>query len=162
MARKIMAFSLYRPAKSAQERDEFINKGIRRIYYDQILLQQDGWTTVKPTRPASAVGGACLIGRKVTCHRFEAIIIAFVRDEEIGDLWKAMWLEDNETFDLEADELQEAIKKYEAKESRRKAKLLSSNPTPAESNTSNSAPSKKLFGITRHSVTNNFNVEGLS
>ena len=66
MARKIMAFSLYRPTKSAQERDEFINKGIRRIYYDQILLQQDGWTTVKPTRPASAVGGACLIGRKVT------------------------------------------------------------------------------------------------
>ena len=73
-----------------------------------------------------------------------------------------MWLEDNKTFDLEADESQEAIKKYEAKESRRKAKLLSSNPTPAESNTSNSAPSKKLFGITRHSVTNNFNVEGLS
>lgn len=159
MARKIMAFSLYQPAKTAKERTEFIMKGIRRISYDPIVLQQDGWTTAKPRNPAVAVGGSVLVGRRVIWHRFEAIIIAYVRDEEIGDLWKAMWVEDHETFDLEADELQEAIKKWEAKETRRKARLITTSVTPIES-AANSAASKKASG-TRHSVTSTFNVEGI-
>jgi hypothetical protein len=42
-------------------------------------------------------------------------VIAFVHDADIGDLWKAIWVEDLATFDLEQEELEESRKKYERK-----------------------------------------------
>jgi hypothetical protein len=115
MAKKIMAYYIKRVAKTIPERLEFILEAIRRISYDPIVLEQDGWTTTKSEIPEGCSGGAYLIGRRAIWQRYEAVVIAFVRDEDIGDLWKAMWLEDNDTFDLEADELQEALQKWERK-----------------------------------------------
>ena len=45
----------------------------------------------------------------------EAVIIGFVRDEEIGDLWKIRWIDDTETADLEYGELNRGIKGWERK-----------------------------------------------
>uniref|UniRef100_A0A7S4IKF4 histone deacetylase n=1 Tax=Odontella aurita TaxID=265563 RepID=A0A7S4IKF4_9STRA len=125
MAQKIMAHSLQRRAKTVNERLKYILDGIRRITYDPTVLTQDGWTTGKAESPDGVSGGAFLIGRRVIWHRYEAIVIAFVRDDEIGDLWKAIWLEDHDTFDLEADELQEALKKWDRREQVKQKKLAS-------------------------------------
>ena len=86
------------------------------------VLNEDGWTTEKAETPEGASGGAFMIGRRVIWERYEAIIIAYVHDEDLGDLWKAMWLEDLDTFDLEADELQGAIKKWEKRAALREKK----------------------------------------
>merc|ERR1712161_123725 len=99
MAKRIMAYYLQLQGKTVVQR-----------FQD---LMEDGWTTVKADNPDSELGGAFLIGRKVIWHRYEVIIIAFVRDDEIGDLWKAMWFEDKDTFDLEADEIQEGMQRWE-------------------------------------------------
>lgn len=167
MAQKIMAYSLRRPAKTVDERLDFIMDGIRRISYDPTVLQQDGWTTVKAANPDGASGGAYLIGRRVIWHRYEAIVIAFVRDEELGDLWKAMWFEDFDTFDLEADELQEALKKWEAKEARKKARIASTKePRPlsggfcSKPQGSTTKPVKPA-GSTRFAASSNFCVDGI-
>mmetsp|Transcript_20742 Transcript_20742/g.25697 ORF Transcript_20742/g.25697 Transcript_20742/m.25697 type:complete len:1163 (-) Transcript_20742:758-4246(-) len=179
MAKKIMAFSLYRYAKTVEQRLEYIHEAIRRISYDPLVLQQDGWTTVKSPRPDGASGGAYLIGRRVIWSRYEAIVIAFVRDDEIGDLWKAMWLEDLDTFDLEADELQEAIKKWETKENRRKVKIVANRSAKSLSDGSASAvggaprvsagndgksttkPTTTINGSSRFAATKDFTVEGI-
>ena len=110
MAQRLLAHSLSQPAESVQQRREHILEAVRRISYDPTVLNEDGWTTSKAETPEGASGGAFMIGRRVMWERFEAIIIAYVHDEDLGDLWKAMWLEDLDTFDLEADELQGAIK----------------------------------------------------
>ena len=126
MAKKILAYSLSRPAKNDEERLQFLFDAVGRTSYDPVVLKQDGWTTEKAGNPEGASGGAYLIGRKITWEKYDAITIAFVHDDEIGDLWKAMWLEDHETFDLEADEMWSAIKKWEARECRKKPKQSAS------------------------------------
>jgi len=159
MARKIMAYVLQRTAPSIPARQEMILEASKRISYDPTILTQDGWTTAKADSPDGTSGGAYLIGRRVIRDRFEAIIIAYVRDEEIGDLWKALWLEDNETFDLEADELQEALKKWERK---RAMKLKRSNSGPAERGPASVQVkgSKPNMSI-RFEASRNFTVEGV-
>jgi len=129
MAQKILAYYLQRPAASVSERLQFIMDASRRISYDPAVLSQDGWTTVKSDAPDGHTGGSFLIGRRVIWHGFEAIVIAFVRDEDIGDLWKCFWIEDHDTFDLEADELQEGMKKWDKKIAKRKP--VASLPKPA-------------------------------
>lgn len=121
MAKKIMTHVLYREASSIDNRIDMIHQALQRISYDPTVLNQDGWTTEKAESPEGASGGAFLIGRRIFWQRYEAVIIAFVRDEEIGDLWKAIWLEDHDTFDVEADELQDAIKKWERRAARKDA-----------------------------------------
>jgi len=145
-----MAYSLFRPAKTADERLEHIMEADRRISYDPIVLRQDGWTTGRADHPDGASGGAYLIGRRVIWSRYEALVIAFVRDEEIGDLWKAMWLEDFETFDLEADELQSAIKKWELREARRKIKHKNGSAKPL---LSGGSPARMLANMTSKIIT---------
>ena len=115
MAKRIMAHYLQRSASSIAERLKFIEEATQRISYDPIVLKQDGWTTAKADAPDGATGGAYMIGRKILWQRTEAIVIAFVRDDGLGDLWKCIWVEDLDTFDLEADELQEGIKRWERK-----------------------------------------------
>ena len=159
MAKKIMAYSLKRPASTVEERLKYINQAVRRISYDPDVLRQDGWTTTKSDSPEGASGGSYLIGRRVIWHRYEAIIIAFVKDDEIGDLWKAMWVEDQETFDLEADELQDALTKWDKKNSSKQKKLLANRSAKA-SNSSNKALSKPV-GSVRFEATRNFTVDGI-
>lgn len=120
MAKQILAHYIQRPVASILERQKSIVEAIDRISYDPIVLNQDGWTTAKVDVPDSATGGAFMIGRKILWERFPAVVIAFVHDEGLGDLWKCMWTDDLDTFDLEADELQEGIKRWERKMAREK------------------------------------------
>lgn len=148
MAKRILAYSIECPTGSVSERLQLIMDASRRISYDPTVLTQDGWRTVKADAPDGHTGGSYLIGRRIIWHSFEAIVIAFVRDEDIGDLWKCLWTEDLDTFDLEADELQEGMKKWERKVAKRKA--ASSAPT-----TKAPRPSVR-FEASRH-----FSVEGI-
>eukprot|EP00978_Attheya_sp_CCMP212_P030461 scaffold112084_cov63-Attheya_sp.AAC.4 len=127
MAKKIMAYAVQRSAKSANERLHFVLDAVRRISHDPTVLMQDGWTTIKAQRTDGPSDGAFLIGERIIWQKYEAVVIAFVRDEDIGDLWKAIWLEDLDTFDLEADELQEGMRKWLSKDARKKAKSLNSS-----------------------------------
>lgn len=174
MAKAILTCAICRKAKDQNEKIGFIASGVRRISYDPIVLQEDGWATEKADKPVGASGGAFLIGRRLYWQKYEAIVIAFVRDDEIGDLWKAMWFEDQETFDLEADELQEALKKYETRTARKKARLdmhkpvrsLSGNTTqkkqPNETRIGIKPPSGiKLSTSSRFAATANFIVDGI-
>lgn len=132
MARKILAHSLNCPAQNDVERLEIILNAVRRTLYDPVVLKQDGWTTKKALTAEGASGGAYLIGRKIIWEKYDAIVIGFVHDDEIGDLWKAMWLEDRETFDLEADELWTAIKKWENREARKSKQQISRSTSSAD------------------------------
>jgi len=148
MAKKILAHSLQRPAKSAEHRLEFIVDAISRVSYDPAVLQQDGWTIEKVDTPQE--GEAFHIGRRIMWQRHEAIIIAFTPDETYGGLWKAAYVEDLETFDLEPGELQAAIKKWDNKQ-----KQLSKKRNAVR------APPPPPSGSTRFAATANFTVDGI-
>lgn len=150
MAKKILAYSVQRPVNTIDERQRTIEEAIKRISYDQTVLTQDGWTTRKADSPEGSVGGAFLIGRSIVWKKYDAVVIAFIRDEE-RDLWKALWTEDNETFDLEADELQEALKTWERKISRERR---SQDIVHSSSISNGQLRSKKTFSF------DNFWVEG--
>ena len=92
-----------------------IGGAIERLSIDPIVLRQDGWTTAKAKEHQGASGGAYQIGEKIWWQGYLGIVIAFVHDEDIGDLWRGVWPEDLATFDLELEELLDAKKKYERK-----------------------------------------------
>ena len=146
MAKRILAYNIQRPASSVAERLQFVMDASRRISYDPTVLNQDGWTTAKSDVPDGHTGGSYLIGRRVFWHGYEALVIAFVRDEDIGDLWKCFWIEDQDTFDLEADELQEGMKKWEKKIAKRRV--------------TNSLVSKNRPSI-RYEANRNFSISGI-
>jgi len=147
MTKKILAYNIQCPASSVTERLQLIMDASERISYDPMVLTQDGWTTVKSDVPDGHTGGSYLIGRRVIWQNFEAIVIAFVRDEDSGDLWRCLWIEDLDTFDLEADELQEGMAKWEKKVSKRKT---------------SSAPSAKASRPSiRFAANRNFSVDGI-
>jgi len=143
MAKKIMAYCLQRHAETADQRLQFILDGIRRISYDPVVLNQDGWTTKKSESAQGALGGAFLIGRRIIWQRYEALVIAFVRDEEFGCLWKAVWVEDLDTFDLEADELKDAMKKWDNKQ----AKLKRNQGSRSSGSSGSTRTFNKLFSV---------------
>jgi len=120
---------------------------VKRVTYDPCVLREDGWTTAKSRKPQGASGGAFHIGSMVHWQGYEAVVIAYVHDDEFGDLWKAMWFEGFETFDLEAGELQEARKKWE-----RRNKDKTHGPRPRSSS---------VTGSSRFSSTKTFTVEGI-
>lgn len=105
-----------------------MEKAIRRASYDPTVLRQDGWTTRKSADWQGASGGTFLIGSRIRWENSDAVVIAYVHDIDIGDLWKAVWVgadgHDFITFDLEAEELMEAKRKWE----RRQKKVISSRP----------------------------------
>jgi hypothetical protein len=114
------------PAKYA------IFETVKRCSYDPAVLREDGWTTsATAVFEGSASGGPKHIGKEVMWQGFEAAIIAYVHDNDFGDLWKGMWLDAYETFDLEAEELQEAIKKWERKNKRAESKKQQTDATSA-------------------------------
>lgn len=90
-----------------------IEDTIRRASYDPQILQEDGWTVVRTISSESATGGAFRIGDRIRYEGYEAVVIAYIHDTDIGDLWKAIWLEDFVAFDLEAEELNLARQKWE-------------------------------------------------
>ena len=79
-------------------------------------------------------------------------VIAHTPDETFGSLFKAVFVEDLECFDLEPGELQNAMKKWQMKQ-RAKARKRQANPPRS----SKPAP----LGSTRFSATANFTVEGI-
>lgn len=100
-----------------------LEKAIRRTTYDPTILRQDGWTTAKSAEKEGATGGPFLIGDIIQWENAEAVVIAYVHDHDIGDLWKAIWTGDDHddhlvTFDLEAEELFEAKRKQERRQQR--------------------------------------------
>lgn len=107
-AKKILAHADPKSVTSVQE-------AVRRISYDPVVLENDGWTTVRSSEPIGASGGPHRIGDKVFWQGYEGIVIAYVHDNDMGDLWKAMWLEELDTFDLEAEELEDARRRFERK-----------------------------------------------
>jgi hypothetical protein len=145
MAKKILAYAIRRPAESVEERLEFIINAIQRASYDPVVLHQDGWTIKKAETPEE--GEAFHIGRRIMWQRHEAIVIAFTPDETYSALWKAAYVEDLETFDLEPGELQNAARKWEMKQKKSGTKTTSDAPPPS--------------GSTRFAATANFNVDGI-
>jgi len=116
MAKKILAYALQRPAKSSEERLDFIIKAANRMNYDPIVLQQDGWTIKKADSPEGPLGGAIYIGKRVMWQKHEAVVVGYIPDETYGGLWKGVFLEDLDTFDMEPGELQRGLKKWENKQ----------------------------------------------
>mmetsp|Transcript_32047 Transcript_32047/g.66908 ORF Transcript_32047/g.66908 Transcript_32047/m.66908 type:complete len:1157 (-) Transcript_32047:327-3797(-) len=98
---------------------------VGRVGYDPAVLEQDGWVTSKSEEPEGAIGGPYLIGDMIRWQNLDAVVIAFVHDNDLGDLWKACWIEDLHTFDLEAEEVVEARKKWERRNKPSKAKNAS-------------------------------------
>jgi hypothetical protein len=150
MAQRILAYYLHRPANSVPERLKFVTDALRRISHDPNVLVQDGWTTLKSDVPDGASGGTFLIGRRVIWQKAEAIVIAFVRDEDIGDLWRCMWIDDLDTFDLEADELQDALYAWEKKVGKKK-----------NSRSSSASATRGVSHSNRFEVNRNFTVDGI-
>ena len=116
-----------------------IQEAIRRVSYDPLVLREDGWTTKKSEEPIGASGGPHRIGELVFWQGLTAVVIAYIHDNDLGDLWKATWLEDWDTFDLEAEELEDAKKRYERK---MKPKPDPSNKRPTTSK--QSAPGESM------------------
>lgn len=106
-----------------------IQAAVRRVSYDPGVLQQDGWTTAKSTAPIGASGGPFRIGEMVYWQGYAGVVIAYIHDDHLGDLWKAMWLQEFDTFDLEAEELDDAKKRFDRK---KKLKEQKDAPKPAQ------------------------------
>lgn len=131
---------------------ESIQDAVRRVSYDPEVLKQDGWTTAKSLQPVGASGGPHRIGEMVFWQGFAGVVIAYIHDDHLGDLWKAMWLEEFDTFDLEAEELTDARKKFERKKKQKEQKEV---PKPAQVvNTSTSRRSGRTS-------TSDFTVKGI-
>lgn len=92
-----------------------MEEAVRRISYDPEVLREDGWVTKRVLTPVGATGGAYHIASKIRWHESDAVITAYVHDSEIGDLWKAFWVDDKQSFDLEYEEVLAAKRKWERK-----------------------------------------------
>jgi hypothetical protein len=112
-----------------------------------MVLRQDGWTTAKAANPEGASGGAFRIGEKVVWQGYTGVVIAFVHDPHIGDLWKAMWTEDLSTFDLELEELEDARKKFERRNQAKLQNKERSKDSAVDSRRSNRIMSNADFQV---------------
>lgn len=90
-----------------------MKEAVRRISYDPDVLREDGWITKRVLTPVGATGGAYHIASKIRWQDSDAVIIAYVHDVDIGDLWKAFWIDEKQCFDLEYEEVLEAKRKWE-------------------------------------------------
>ena len=118
---------------------------IRRVSYDPQVLQEDGWTIQKSEQPIGASGGPYLIGDTILSDNAVAIIIAYIYDADIGDLWKALYIDDEFiSFDLEAEELVAARNKYNKKYGITAANI----PTPLSGNNNEVNATNGSRGIT--------------
>ena len=143
-----------------------IQEAIRRVSYDPVVLQQDGWTTRKSAKPIGASGGPYRIGEMVYWQGYEGVVIAYIHDHDLGDLWKAMWLEEFDTFDLEVEELDDARKKYKRRQKQKQ------NADTSEQSASKAPGSSAATAVTaadlansrrsaRYASSADFHVEGI-
>ena len=110
-AKRIISRAYYCEANVPQA----MQQCLKHVSIDPDVLSEDGWTINKSATPEGASGGPHRIGQRVLWQSFEAIIIAYVHDVNFGDLWKCLWIDDGEVFDLEAHELQGATKRWTKK-----------------------------------------------
>jgi hypothetical protein len=136
-----------------------MEKACRRTCFDPTVLRQDGWTTKKSPEPVGATGGPFLIGDHIRWEGSDAVVISYVHDVEIGDLWKAIWTEgvddavgSYETFDMEAEEVLEAKRKWE----RRQQKI-----SAAAAGNAGAASSDSSRRSARYNVSSDFTVKGI-
>lgn len=92
-----------------------MEEAVRRISYDPDVLREDGWVTKRVLTPMGATGGAYHIASKIRWQDSDAVITAYVHDPDIGDLWKAFWIDEQKCFDLEYEEVLDAKRKWERK-----------------------------------------------
>ena len=146
-AKKILANADASSAKSVQE-------AVRRVSYDPVVLQHDGWTTIKSEEPIGASGGPFRLGDRVIWQGSEGVVIAYVHDPDIGDLWKAIMIEELDTFDLEAEELEDGRKRFQ----RRMQSSKKANPSEPGPNGKQESNLEKRIG---RSAVSEFSVQGI-
>jgi hypothetical protein len=137
-----------------------MEKACRRTCFDPTVLRQDGWTTKKSAEPVGATGGPFLVGDHIRWEGSDAVVISYVHDAEIGDLWKAIWTEgvddavgSYETFDMEAEELLEAKRKWERRQQKVSAAAAATSAGAASSDSSRRSA--------RYNVSSDFTVKGI-
>lgn len=147
MAKKILA--------NADRKDGIaMEQAFRRVTYDPKVLRQDGWTTAKAPKPMGATGGAYRIGEHVRWQGSDAVVIAYVHDPDLGDLWRGIWLDEGgECFDMEAEELVDARKKWE-----RRAKSGSSSSSQRQRQNKEDQSQRRSH---RYNSANEVKVEGV-
>ena len=111
-AKRIVAHTYH---ESMKDPKYDMDVAVKRLSFDPAVLREDGWTTAKSAERVGVTGGPYHIGSRVYWEKWEGVVIAYLHDDDIGDLWKAMWFDGNETFDLEAEELQRARKMWKRK-----------------------------------------------
>ena len=146
-AKKILANADASSARSVQE-------AVRRVSYDPVVLQHDGWTTIKSAEPIGASGGPFRLGDRVIWQGSEGVVIAYVHDPDIGDLWKAIMIEELDTFDLEAEELEDGRKRFQ----RRMQSTKKVNPSDQGTNGKLESNLEKRIG---RSAVSEFSVQGI-
>jgi acetoin utilization deacetylase AcuC-like enzyme len=109
-AANLLQFAASRRSTSVEEKFGFMKAAAERCFYDPDVLKEDGWTIGVDDQK-----GSNYVGCSVFWQSAEAVIIAYVRDNEIGDMWKIMWVADTETADLEYNELEKALRAWERK-----------------------------------------------
>jgi hypothetical protein len=133
-AMRILAHAYH---QSMRDRRYNLETAMKRVAYDPAVLREDGWITAKTDSPIGVTGGPYHIGLRILWEKWEAVVIAYIHDSDIGDLWKALWMEGNETFDLEAEEMHRAREKWERK-------FKSGQPRPQESSSTRFAAAAKF------------------
>jgi len=122
----------------------------RRVSYDPTVLRQDGWITSKAPEPEGASGGANRIGDNVRWQGADGVVIAYIHDDDMGDLWRGLWLDEGlESFDMEAEELLDARKKWERRvnSSKGKSKEAKKKIDDRHSNRYNETSEFKVKGV---------------
>mmetsp|Transcript_7604 Transcript_7604/g.15292 ORF Transcript_7604/g.15292 Transcript_7604/m.15292 type:complete len:1242 (+) Transcript_7604:218-3943(+) len=129
MAQRILIYSAVKESETAIQKHGFMTEAVQRTLYDKDVLVEDKWLiepTIVPTdeededeegnvRRGKDSLGTHFIGRSVWWERSEAIVLAFVRDSDIGDLWKIKWIDETDTCDLEHAELMKGLKAWDRK-----------------------------------------------
>lgn len=148
-AKKILANTDANSAISVQE-------AVRRVSYDPVVLMHDGWTTIKSQEPIGASGGPFRIGERVIWQGSEGVVIAYVQDSDIGDLWKAVTIEEHDTFDLEAEELEEGRRRFD-----RRLQVMKKKQGQVNGSSASAKQESNLDRRTGRNVMSDFNVRGI-
>ncbi|GMI14694.1 hypothetical protein TrVE_jg1572 [Triparma verrucosa] len=151
---RILTYAAVRESMTTTQKYGFMVEAVQMTLFDKKVLQEDSWQT-KPTKLTVDEGGNVVrvwnktdyIGRSVYWVRSEATVIAFITDEEIGDLWKVKWVNWNSSCDLDRGELIEGLKAWD------KHLLRVSECTKYESSSSLSSPPTSATASTTASTT---------
>lgn len=122
---RILTYAAARDSQTTAQKYGFMVESVQMTLFDKKVLQEDNWQTTPSVLQQDTVdeggnvvrgmdhGGTHFIGRSVYWVGSEAIVVAFVRDDEIGDLWKVKWVNEIDTCDLEHSELVKGLKAWD-------------------------------------------------